>query len=135
VPLYVADTSAWTRSGAVADRWEAMLRADELALCAPVALELLYTARSARHYRELADELSRVRLLPTTDRAARAAQRTQALLAETAQHRGPPPIDLLIAGVAEVHDAMLLHYDRRFDQIRRVTGQPMEWLAPRGSLD
>jgi hypothetical protein len=112
-----------------------MARADELAICAPVALELLYSAPSKAEYRELADELSLIRLLPTTDRAARAAQRVQALLAERSQYRGPPPIDLLIAGVAEVHGATLIHYDRHFDAIQRVTGQPMEWLAPRGSLD
>ena len=29
----------------------------------------------------------------------------------------------------------LLHYDRHFDAIARVTGQPTEWLARRGSLD
>ncbi len=44
-------------------------------------------------------------------------------------------MDLLIAAVAEVHGAILLHYDRHFDAIFRVTGQPMEWLARRGSLD
>jgi hypothetical protein len=42
---------------------------------------------------------------------------------------------LLIAAIAEVHEATLLHYDRHFDAIDRVTGQPMEWLARRGSLD
>ena len=36
---------------------------------------------------------------------------------------------------AEVHGAVLLHYDRHFDLIARVTGQPTEWLARRGSLD
>lgn len=41
----------------------------------------------------------------------------------------------MIAAVAEVNDATLLHYDRHFDTIARVTGQPMEWLARRGSLD
>jgi predicted nucleic acid-binding protein len=135
VPLYLADTSAWARSDAVPGTWESLSWSNQLAICAPVALELLYSARSPRHYRALADELSLFRVLPTTDRAARAAVRTQALLAERSQHRGPRPIDLLIAGVAEVHDATLLHYDRHFDAIARVTGQPMEWLAQPGSLD
>jgi len=27
------------------------------------------------------------------------------------------------------------HYDRHFDTIARVSGQPIEWLACRGSLD
>ena len=44
-------------------------------------------------------------------------------------------MDLLIAATAKVHGAVLLHYDRHFDLIARVTGQPTEWLARRGSLD
>jgi len=40
-----------------------------------------------------------------------------------------------VAAVAEAHDAILLHYDRHFDLIARVTGQPAEWLARRGSLN
>ena len=69
------------------------------------------------------------------ERAERVATRTQAALAERSQHRGPTPVDLLIAAIAEVNGATLLHYDRHFDTIARVTGQPMEWLARRGSLD
>jgi predicted nucleic acid-binding protein len=111
-----------------------MTRARELAICAPVALELLWSAQSRHEYRALADELSGLPLLATSDRATRAAQRNQALLAEHGQHRGPTPIDLMIAAIAEVNDAVILHYDRHFDLIGRVTGQPMEWLAPRGSL-
>ena len=44
-------------------------------------------------------------------------------------------MDLLIAAIAETRGAVVLHYDRHFDTIARVTGQPMEWLARRGSLD
>src|SRR3989442_317050 len=47
---------------------------------------------------------------------------------------GPGP-DELIAAVEEVHEVTLLHYDSHFDAIARVTGQPAEWLARRGSLD
>ena len=46
-----------------------------------------------------------------------------------------PAVDFLVAALAEVNDAVLVHYDRYFDPIRRVTGQPMEWLARRGSLE
>jgi predicted nucleic acid-binding protein len=60
---------------------------------------------------------------------------TQGALAERSQHRGPTPVDLLIAAIAEVNGVTLLHYDRHFDAIGRVTSQPMEWLARRGSLD
>jgi predicted nucleic acid-binding protein len=44
-------------------------------------------------------------------------------------------MDLLIAAIARIQGAILLHYDRHFDAIARATGQPMEWLARRGSLD
>ncbi len=69
------------------------------------------------------------------DRVERLALGTQAALSIRSQHRGPSPIDLLIAATAEANDAVLLHYDKHFDAIGRTTGQPMEWIARRGSLD
>jgi predicted nucleic acid-binding protein len=44
-------------------------------------------------------------------------------------------VDFLVAALAEINGAILLHYDRHFDVIRRVTKQPMQWLARRGSLE
>ena len=41
------------------------------------------------------------------------------------RHRGVPPMDLLIAAVAQEHDLPVLHDDAHFDVIARVTGQPM----------
>jgi predicted nucleic acid-binding protein len=134
VALFLADTSAWHRSGQVEVKWESYLDDDALALCAPVTLELLYSARGPVDYSRLAEVLSYLPTLPLDARAEALAIRTQALLATRSQHRGPSPVDLLVAAVAEAHDAVLLHYDRHFDQIVRVTGQPAEWLAPRGSL-
>jgi predicted nucleic acid-binding protein len=134
-PLYLADTSAWHRSGRAADRWEPLLETDEITLCTPVRLELLLSARGRADYRSLSSDLAQVRHLPLDDRCERAAARIQAALAERSQRRDPTPVDLLIAAVAEVNGATLLHYDRHFDTIARVTGQPMEWLARRGSLD
>jgi predicted nucleic acid-binding protein len=135
VSLFLADTSAWHRSGQVPDRWSALLDDDELVLCEPVALEILYSARGGAEFREIAEEIEGIRMLSLDSRAVAAARRAQAKLAERGQHRGPKPVDLLIAGVAESHRAVLLHYDRHFDAIARVTGQPAEWLAKRGSLD
>ena len=133
--LYLADTSAWLRSGRVADRWDALLEADELALCLPVRLELLLSARGPADYHALAEDLGRFRYLRLDERSEVVAERIQAALAERSQHRGPGPVDLLIAAIAAVNGATLLHYDRHFDAIERVTGQPMEWLARRGTLD
>lgn len=135
MPLYLADTSAWHRSGAVGDRWDDLLAQGDLAICGPVALELGYSARSARDYESLQDQLAGLPRLGLGDEASAAGLAMQSALAARAHHRGPRPMDLLIAAIAKVHGAILLHYDRHFDAIARVTGQPMEWLARRGSLD
>lgn len=132
---YLADTSAWNRSVQVAERWSVLVSDDQLALCTPVALELLYSARGKIEYDELARGFERLTMLALDERSEALARRTQAVLAARAQHRGPTPVDLLIAGVAEAHGATLLHYDRHFDAIARVTGQPAEWLARPGSLE
>jgi predicted nucleic acid-binding protein len=129
---YLADTSAWNRSTFVADRWEDLR--GELYLCLPVRLELLYSARSSADHRALADDLATLPDLPLDQHVCALAERTQALLATRSQHRGPTPTDLLIAATAEAHQVTLLHYDRHFDAIARVTRQSMEWLVPRGSL-
>jgi len=135
VPTYVADTSAWHRSAAIFDRWAELVAHAEIAMSPPVELELLYSARSARDAGMLRVELGSLPQLPLDERAGAVALSIQAQLTEKAQHRGPRPMDLLIAAVAGMNDVVLLHYDRHFDAIRRVTGQPMEWLARRGSLD
>jgi predicted nucleic acid-binding protein len=136
--LYLADTSAWRRSRAnesIAIRWAGLLAGRNLAVCAPLQLELLYSARGPADYVALRAELDALVRLPATTNAEAWALKTQKALAAKSQHRGPKPMDLLIAAIAEAHGAVLLHYDRHFDLIARVTGQPAEWLARRGSLD
>ena len=132
---YLADTSAWHRSGRVRERWAELIEQNELALCAPVRLELLYSARGRADYESLEEDLRGFPHLVLDERVEEAATRSQRVLAKRGQHRGPATADLLIAGVAEVHGVTLLHYDRHFDLIARATGQPAEWLARRGSLD
>jgi predicted nucleic acid-binding protein len=134
VTLYLAGTSAWHWSARVAARWADFLGKRRIATCAPVKLELLYSARGKRDYNDLSFDLGRLPYLELDERVADAALRAQTALATRGQHR-LPAVDFLVAALAEVNDAVLLHYDRHFDVIRRVTAQPMEWLARRGSLD
>jgi predicted nucleic acid-binding protein len=103
-------------------------------VCAPVLLEILYSARSLAQYRALAADLAGLELLETTQATHTVALRTQAQLAERSQHRGPTPTDLVIAAIAEAHAVTLLHHDRHYEVIARVTGQPTRWLTRRGSL-
>jgi predicted nucleic acid-binding protein len=133
LPVFLADTSAWHWSGRAGARWFDLFEAGAIATCAPVKLELLYSARGARDYDQLASDLARLPYLRLDEQAAETATAAQAALARRAQHR-LPAVDFLVAAVAEAAGAVLLHYDRHFDAIARVTGQPMEWLARRGSL-
>jgi predicted nucleic acid-binding protein len=55
-----------------------------------------------------------------------------AALAEKGQHRTPIP-DLMIAAIAVTARAVILHYDADYERIAAVTGQPHEWVVPRGS--
>jgi predicted nucleic acid-binding protein len=135
VARFLADTSAWHRSGQVAERWSTLIEQDELSLCAPVKLELLWSAGGPGDYAALGRDLAEFPSFTVDRRAESAAERAQAALARRSQHRGPAPIDLLVAAVAEVNDLTLLHYDRHFDAIAQVTGQPSEWIARRGTLD
>ena len=136
--LHLADTTAWNRSGrsaAIEARWSALLDDDVLAVCSPVRLELLCSARSPGDYVMLANDLAGLPDLPLKDAVVARAEEVQSVLAATSHHRAASIVDLYIAAVAEVNGAMLLHYDRHFDAISRVTGQPAEWISPRGSVD
>ena len=41
---------------------------------------------------------------------------------------------LLIAAVAERERVTVMHYDGDYDFIAQVTGQPMQWVVPRGTV-
>jgi predicted nucleic acid-binding protein len=49
-------------------------------------------------------------------------------------HRSVKIADLIIAAAAEQAGAIVWHYDEDFDRIAGITGQPVEWIARRGSL-
>ena len=108
---------------------------DSLFITSAVRLELLYSARGPADYAALADDLASLPEVAVDVEITARAQEVQALLAGRSHHRGPTPVDLYVAAAAEVAAATLLHYDRHFDAIARVTGQPTEWIAPRGTLD
>lgn len=132
------DTSAWNRSTATAEltvRWTDLVASRRVVLCPPVRLEILFSARDPADYAALADELEGLPSVELSREAVRRAGQVQSLLAARGQHRGPSPVDLYVAAIAELNSATLVHYDRHFDAIAQVTGQPVEWIAPRGTLD
>lgn len=138
VTLYLADTSAWHRAmhPAVTAVWEQRLATDSIATCTQVRLEILYSARSAADYDRLGAELLALHQLPCGAEQFERALEVQRRLARRGglHHRSVKIPDLLIAATAEAAAAMLWHYDEDYDRIAEITGQPVEWIAPRGSL-
>jgi len=136
--LLLADTSAWHRRDAagVAGLWRRCLEQDRVAITRPVRLEVLFSATSARDYDVTSGRLDALHQLPCGDEAWERALEVQRQLAhrQALHHRSVKMPDLLVAAVAELEGAVVWHYDEDFDRIAAVTGQPIEWLAPRGSL-
>jgi predicted nucleic acid-binding protein len=73
--------------------------------------------------------------LPVTAAVTGRAREIQGLMAKRGLHRAAGSMDLLTAAVAEIHRAIILHYDADFEHIASITGQRHEWIAPRGSID
>ena len=42
---------------------------------------------------------------------------------------------LLVAATAERFALTVLHYDRDYERIAEITGQPTEWIIPAGTAD
>ena len=71
-----------------------------------------------------------------SERAERRATELQDQLRAAHQHLGVPPLDCLIAAIAEDHGASILHYDADFERIAANAdlAVAVDALAPLGSL-
>ncbi|ORA02826.1 VapC toxin family PIN domain ribonuclease, partial [Mycobacterium angelicum] len=49
-------------------------------------------------------------------------------------HRSVKIADLVIAAAAELSGTIVWHYDENYDRVAAITGQPTEWIVPRGTL-
>ena len=113
-----------------------MLLSDRLLMTHPVRHELLYEARSAQEFHAIRLELGLMPDAGIDDATWHAAFDVFGLLAERGgMHQRQVGLnDVLIAVAAQRSEVPILHYDQHFDVIAEVTGQPTEWIAPRGSL-
>jgi predicted nucleic acid-binding protein len=135
------DNSAWARLGdaalsdARAGEIADALEDGRIATCLPFLLEAGYSARSARDHGELLDELLALPHFDIDEAVERRALAAQRQLARVGHHR-LPPVDLLIAAIADRHRIGVLHYDRDYDLIAEKTDLDFEsiWLAPAGSI-
>jgi predicted nucleic acid-binding protein len=97
-------------------------------------LEIGFSARDAAEWDGLMSALAIFDLVELTGAHVARSRQVQRMLAE--RHlRGRKVPDLLIAAAAEEQGLVILHYDSDFDMIAEVTGQPVEWVVARGSID
>jgi predicted nucleic acid-binding protein len=107
-----------------------------LAVCLPFLLEAGFSVRGKEDHAALVDELTALPNFPIDAEVERRAFAAQAQLARIGHHRVPPS-DVILAAIADRHDAGVLHYDKDFDVLLERTGLDFhsEWLMPRGSLN
>lgn len=138
--MRLADTSAWVWTRAVGGELRAEFDeaaiAGEVATCAIVKLELLYSARNPTEFAALRADLD---ALPDCPIGAEQLQRALDVYEQLANRgglhqRSVRHPDLLIATAAEAAGVPVVHYDEDYERITAITLQPTEWLAPRGSL-
>ena len=135
------DNSAWARlahpslsdarAGEIADA----LEAGRIATCLPFLLEAGYSARNARDHGDLLDELLALPHFPTDEEVERMAIDAQRQLARIGHHR-LPPVDLIVAAIADCHRLGVLHYDHDYDLIAEKTDLDFGsiWLLPAGAI-
>jgi len=132
----LADTSTWhwARIPSARAALQAELDAGNVATCAIIDAELMVSARGPDDADALRAERHALRWLPTPNDVWDTVLETQRALVDSSRHRMVKIPDLIIAAVARRHGATVLHYDSDYDAIAEITGQPVRWLVPRGSL-
>jgi predicted nucleic acid-binding protein len=135
------DNSAWVRLADAAlpkeraDRIADDLESGRIAACLPFLLEAGYSARNAREHDALLAELRSLPQYHLDEVVEKRALDTQAQLVRVGHHR-LPPVDLLVAALADRHGLGVLHYDHDYDLIVEKTDLTFDsvWLAARGTL-
>lgn len=106
-----------------------------LAVCGPVEMEVMYSARNENDAKRLQWFLVGFDYLPMPDEVWDRAKDIQRQAIAKGNHRALSMPDLLIAAAAERHLVTVLHYDQDYDMIAAITGQPMKWVVEAGTAD
>lgn len=135
-PRYLVDTSvlARARQAVVGERLEDLSLHGRFWTCRVVDLELTYATR-AGDVPVVAAARRALPEAPVTPAVMNRALDVMEAMAASGAHRGAKPLDFVIAAAAEAAGLAVLHYDDDFERIAEVTGQPVAWVAPRGTLD
>lgn len=129
---WLVDKSALVRlaSSPQAADWAGRVERGLVRISTVTRLEVGYSARSGRELRAgiRRAPLSAMPVEYLTPAIEERAVEVQLLLADRGRHRGPSVPDLLIASTAELAGLTVLHVDKDFNAIARLTGQSVERL-------
>jgi predicted nucleic acid-binding protein len=134
--IYLVDRSAWEQLRYSRDARQGFRRlagGNELAVTPVVAAELLFSARNHQQLLAHRHRLERLTWLESGNDVQERMLSVQQQLARVGKHRSVGIPDLMVAATAEAHRAVVLHYDSDFERIAEITGQPHEWIVPRGT--
>ena len=133
---YLGDTSALARVGRaeVAERLVPLIEAGLVARCAPTDLEAGYSSTGPKDHARMRAARAAWPQAAMDQAVLDRAVDVQDALAVRSRHRGAKIADLLVAAAAEAAALVVLHYDRDFELIAEVTGQPVEWVVPAGAV-
>ncbi|MFI1565028.1 PIN domain nuclease [Streptomyces sp. NPDC020490] len=134
---YLADTSAVWRllRRQLGPPWPDRVARGLVAICPPVEAELMPGLRSDRDYEPFFTVLGQTfGWVPALDDPWPKIVEVQRDLVRIGHHRGPSPMDILIALTAERHGLTVLHVDDDFEAIAKVRpGIPMTRGEARGN--
>lgn len=125
---WLIDKSAFARLGLSTepDAWANRIERGLVHISNLTGLEIGYSALSGEtarlQFRE--SPLAAMPLEYLTPAIEDRALEVQILLADRGQHRGISIPDLIIAATAELCGLVVLHVDKDFDTISKITGQP-----------
>ena len=133
---HLVDKSAWVRllDTGVDPRWAVLLGSGGLAVTGVSMIEILFGSRTSGEFSRDRLDLDALPRIALNERLVDRAIEVQGLMVTACTHRAPSPADLILAACAEANGLAVLHYDKDFDLIAAVTGQPTEWLAPAGTI-
>lgn len=103
-------------------------------VCDLVVLELIRFTPNETRAQEVAERLDAFESVAMGEGLWKRARELQSLLSSNGDHRRVPPVDLMIGAAAERANVPLVHYDRDYERLARVSALQHHWLVPDGAL-
>jgi predicted nucleic acid-binding protein len=132
VTTWLIDKSAYTRLAESPDAqaWIDRIERGMVRISTITRLEVGYSFRTAAeaHHESVSAPLALMPVAYLTPAVEDRAVEVQLLLADRGQHRAPSIPDLLVAALAEISGLTVLAFDKDFELIAQITGQPVHRL-------